>query len=76
MLNSGSFGHIWMARGIRDQSLFILKRIRIVRACQSFDGVGEGLEALFSARREIFFGSYLRGVEGIAQFLEWISAHS
>ena len=32
MLNSGSFGHIWMARGLRDQSLFILKRIRIVCA--------------------------------------------
>ena len=30
MLNSGSFGHIWMAQHVRDQTLFVLKRIRIV----------------------------------------------
>ena len=30
MLSSGSFGHIWMARSVHNQDLFILKRIRIV----------------------------------------------
>lgn len=70
MLNSGSFGHIWMARMLHSSELFILKRIRIVISIQLNHFQEKGIESLFSARREIFFGTLLRGVEGIAKYEE------
>lgn len=70
MLSSGSFSHIWMARMLRSQQLYILKRIRIVILIHLCNKKERGIESIFSARREIFLGTLLRGKKGIAKYEE------